>query len=60
MKTMKIAIHINGEIPKKCKENALIILHKYVQGNPSLSDKFLLFMLEDEECFNIYQTYRNA
>lgn len=56
MKQMKIANHI--KTPKKCTQNALFVLHKYVLGNPSLNEKFLAFLLEDEETCHIYESYR--
>ncbi|KAM3134970.1 hypothetical protein pb186bvf_012970 [Paramecium bursaria] len=58
IKNMKISIHINST--KKCTQNALVILHKYICGNPSLTEQFIQYMLEDQETISIYNSYKQT
>ncbi|CAD8114831.1 unnamed protein product [Paramecium primaurelia] len=59
IKQMKLQNHIKGNQQNKCYKNALLLLYRYLEGNPLLDQKILKFLIEDEEVLGIYQNFKS-
>ncbi|CAD8067274.1 unnamed protein product [Paramecium sonneborni] len=52
---MKIQSHICGQ-QKLCKQDALILLHKYINQN-QLKDQMIKYLIDDDECLQEYESF---
>ncbi|CAD8063378.1 unnamed protein product [Paramecium sonneborni] len=52
---MKIQSHICGQ-QKLCKQDALILLHKYINQN-QLKDQMIKYLIDDDECLKEYEYF---
>ncbi|CAD8128145.1 unnamed protein product [Paramecium sonneborni] len=59
IKQMKLQNHIKDNQQNKCYKNALILLHRYLEGNPLLDQRIVKFLIEDEEVLRIYQNFKS-
>ena len=56
MNQMKISCHI-GNKNSNCKNDALWVLHKYIQRN-CMNEQIIQFMLDDKVAFEEYNSYK--
>ncbi|CAK76035.1 unnamed protein product (macronuclear) [Paramecium tetraurelia] len=54
-KKVKIQSHVCGQ-QKHCKQDALILLHKYINQN-QLKDQMIKYLIDDEECLQEYEYF---
>ncbi|CAK67861.1 unnamed protein product (macronuclear) [Paramecium tetraurelia] len=59
IKQMKLQNHIKDNQQNKCYKNALLLLYRYLEGNPLLDQRIIKFLIEDDEVLAIYQTYKS-
>ncbi|CAD8152427.1 unnamed protein product [Paramecium pentaurelia] len=54
-KKIKIQSHICGQ-QKNCKQDSLILLHKYINQN-QLKDQMIKYLIDDDECLQEYEYF---